>query len=127
MVSVANPNTMSIHRPRGLQIRLKQIPSLDVFFTIPAGFGIDEVFWAEVAGNTITGGLDLGTTDGGADVLAAFAVVGNSMGMVGQGATNPILKSVFSLSVPQLIYVHAHTGWNNAVLNLYFGFMKLNP
>ena len=127
MVSVVNPNTMNIHRPRALQIRLKQIPSMDVFFTVPPGFGIDEVAWVETAGNTVNGGLDIGTTDGGNDVVAAFPIAGGSMGLFGQGTTNQILKCVFSLSVPQILYVHAHTGWNNAVLNLYFGFMKLNP
>lgn len=125
MVAVAGQNIHNIHRPRFFMLRVLGI-NVDSFFTMPGGFGITELFWWESGGAAVTGGIVLGTTDAGTDVLGATAIGANSMGIIQAPA---LLKSVFSVSPPtnQLLYVHAVTNWSTALLNLYFNCVKLNP
>lgn len=46
----------------------------DTSFTLPAGYMITAITTEETAGNAVGGGIDVGTTNGGAEVVAAHAV-----------------------------------------------------
>jgi len=89
---------------------------------IPAGYMIESIVLKSNNANAITGGLNIGTTDGGAEVLAAQAVAGNSIFKV---APADLLKSVFSTTVDQVLYIQAETEWNSASLTYYVNLIAL--
>lgn len=79
--------------------------------SIPANSYIDEIFIQNTTANAITGGLDIGTTLAGADVVSAIAVAGSALFMVPAAS---ILKRVFSTTDPTTLYFGAHSSWNSA-------------
>jgi len=50
----------------------------DSSFSLPKGYQIKSIIVKETAGNALTGGLDCGTTDGGAEVVSGMAVGANA-------------------------------------------------
>lgn len=91
--------------------------------TIPAGYSILQIIFENTTGNPIIGGLKIGTTDGGTDVVAAYAVGANSLNRV---ADVSILKAGFSKTVDTALYIQAVTLWNSASINLHFVLRKFN-
>lgn len=83
--------------------------------SIGAGWTIDAIFFNETSNHAITGGMKIGTTDGGVDVVAAQAVAGNALSHV--TAAN-ILKRVFSRTAAQTVWIDAVTAWNTAVVDV---------
>lgn len=84
--------------------------------TLPANAKIDSIVVQEIAGNALTGGLDVGVA-GASDqtIVAAFAVGANAVTAVPQAS---ILKMVFPTSgvtgpAAQQIFFNAHTSWNS--------------
>jgi len=90
----------------------------DATTTIPAGYQIQDTIVENTTANAMTGGLKIGTTNGGTDVLLALAVGGNSLQSV------ELLKTVFSSSAPQTLYIQDVLGWNSANLNITFVIKK---
>lgn len=84
---------------------------------IPAGFMILDLVIKSTNANAVTGGLKIGTTNGGTDVVLAVNVAGNSYQVVTDAA---MLKRVFSDSVDTTLYVQAVTLWNSASLDIKF-------
>jgi len=87
---------------------------------IPAGRQIASIAVINRTANAVTGGINVGTTSGGADVASAFAVGANATVVI-QGAT--LLKSIFSVSAAgdaQILWVNAVTSWNSATTDLVF-------
>lgn len=86
-------------------------------FTIdlPANCYITDIFIEETAGNAVTGGVKIGTTNGGTDVVSAFAVGANSIAMIPSAS---ILKKVFSRSAVQTLYFGAVSSFNSANLTV---------
>lgn len=93
-------------------------------FVIPAGWGISRLIIANVTANAVTGGIRIGTTDGGADVAVAIAVGANAIIFVDDAA---ILKHYFSDSAGQTLYAQAVVSWNSAALRFFFVLIKLYP
>lgn len=91
-------------------------------FVLPANTRIDAISMIGTNANAVTGGIKIGTTAGGTDIVAAQAVGGNSIVSV---ADADILKRIFSTSATQTIYFDAVTAWNSANVNLYFKFSEL--
>lgn len=94
--------------------RLRAVTA-DATVSVPAGWAIEAIHYAETAGNAVTGGVKIGTTGGAADVVAAQAVGASSLGSVVAG---DILKRIFSRSAAQTLHVQAVTAWNGASLEL---------
>ena len=72
--------------------------------------------------NAVTGGVNVGTTALGADVVSAFAVGANATVAI-QGAT--LLKTQFgTLTAPaaQQLYISAATAWNSANVHVFVEF-----
>ena len=90
--------------------------------SIPAGWAIEAIHYAETAGNGVTGGVKIGTTSGAADVVAAQAVGAGSLGTVAAG---DILKHVFSRVSAQTLHVQAVTAWNGASVELSLALRKV--
>lgn len=90
--------------------------------SIPANCYIDSIFIENTTANAVTGGVRIGTTDGGTDVVIALAVGANAI-LVIPAAT--LLKQVFSTSAPQTLYIQTVTLWNSASLtiNIIYGKM----
>ncbi len=80
--------------------------------SIPAGAIVTRVSIRNKTTNVVTGGIKVGTTLGGVDVLAA--------GAIGASA----LVSYIALAVPadpaaaKTIYIDAVTGWNSAIVDI---------
>lgn len=110
-------------RPKSEQVRLRGLVD-DSSFSLPAGKAITAIFIRNNNANAITGGINIGTTDGGADVVSAAAVAANALVRL-QPAT--VLKSVFSMSVPTIIYLTDVTAWNGANIDVWFVMEKLVP
>lgn len=79
--------------------------------TLPANAYICDIFVESSNANALTGGLDVGTTLSGSDVISALTVSGNTVQMVPQA---DILLRVFSTSASQVLYFGAHTDFNSA-------------
>jgi hypothetical protein len=84
-------------------------------FVVPAGWAIDDIFIINTTANAVTGGIRIGTTDGGVDVVVAFAVAGSLVGHIPEAS---MLKRFFSSSVDTTLYLQTVTLWNSASLNL---------
>lgn len=80
---------------------------------VPAGYRIRGITVEETAGNAITGGLKIGTSAGGAQVVNAQAVGANALVDCALGAR------LFSLTTAQTLYVEDVTAWNSASIDLY--------
>jgi len=78
---------------------------------LPPGTYIQHIIAQETAGNAVTGGVKVGTTSGGADVVAALTVNASSLAFVADSA---LLKRVFSATAAQPIFVTPATAGNNA-------------
>lgn len=86
-------------------------------FTIPANMTILQIVVENTTVNAVTGGIKIGTTDGGTEVVAALLVGANELTTI-LDAT--ILKRAFSLSTDTTLYINTVTLWNSANLNFYF-------
>jgi hypothetical protein len=89
--------------------------------TVPAGYAIREIFIMETAGATITGGLNVGTTAGGTDLLNGVAV-----GPTTNAIFTPAVRWLDTL-LSVIVYIQAATAWNGAQINIAFSLDKANP
>jgi hypothetical protein len=96
--------------------RLRAVTA-NTMISIPAGWAIARIFYAETAGNAVTGGIRIGTTSGATDVVAAQAIGGNSLDTIGDAS---ILKKVFSRAAAQTLFIQAVSNWNGASVELSF-------
>lgn len=83
--------------------------------TIPAGHYIQHIFIENTTANAITGGVKIGTTAGGIDILVALAVGASAITFVTDAL---LLKRWFSTSADQTIYIEDVTAWNSASLTV---------
>jgi hypothetical protein len=90
--------------------------------SIPAGWAIGEIHFANTTGNAVTGGIRIGTSAGGTDVVAAQAVAGNAIDTLADAS---ILKKVFSRTAAQTLHIQAVTAWNGASVELAFVMRKV--
>lgn len=90
-------------------------------FTVPAGMTIESIVYENTTANAVTGGVRIGTTNGGAEVVVAQAIGANA---VGQITDANILLRFFSSTAQQILYIQAVTAWNSASVKFY---IKLKP
>lgn len=90
--------------------------------SIPAGYYIQDIIIENTTANIITGGLKVGTTSGGIDVIVALAVGANALVVIPDVT---ILQRIFSMSSNTTLYIQAVTLWNSASLNVYFVLRKV--
>lgn len=90
--------------------------------SIPGGFRVMGIAYANTTANAVTGGIKIGTTSGGTDVVAAQAVGANAIGTV---ADADILKRLFSRTAAQTLYIQAVTAWNSASVELSLDLKKV--
>lgn len=85
--------------------------------SIPPGYMIVGLSVRNTTANAVTGGVRIGTTDGGVDVVVALAVAGSAILGVPDAT---ILKKYFSASAATTLFIQTVTLWNSASLNLSF-------
>ena len=84
--------------------------------TVPAGYRVSDICFTETAGHAVTGGINIGTTSGGTDVVSGFAVGAFSFNCVGSS----LLKHTFSQLAATPLYIQAASAWNSASVNVVF-------
>jgi len=96
--------------------------SADSTIVIPSNMAIAAICLRNTTGNAVTGGIKIGTTNGGTEVLSATAIGGNFIDVV---ETN-LAKRWFSTTADTTLYIQAVTGWNSAVLEFTICLICLN-
>lgn len=82
---------------------------------IPGGYAIRDIFMRNTTANAITGGVRIGTTDGGVDVVVALTIGASAFVSVAPAA---LLLRQFSPTVAQTLFVQAVIAWNSASLDI---------
>ena len=90
--------------------------------SIPAGCLIQDIVVQNTTANAVTGGIKVGTTNGGVDVVVALAVGANALYAIPEAT---LLKRIFSMSSDTTLYIQTVTLWNSASLNIYFVLRKV--
>lgn len=78
---------------------------------LPASTYIHQIIVRNTTANAVTGGIKIGTTAGGTDVVAALTCGANCLTPVADAA---LLKRVFSVTATQTLSIDAVTAWNSA-------------
>lgn len=91
-------------------------------FIVPKGCMIKNVVIENTNANSVTGGIKVGTTDGGVDVMISLAVEANSLQMIPLATW---LLNIFSMTSDTTLYINSIVSWNGAVVNVYFVLQRL--
>jgi hypothetical protein len=86
----------------------------DTSFTLPKGYRVSAVTTKETAGNSLGGGMDIGTTDGGAEVVAAHAVSASTTAIATIVAAGSIGGTHTTADDTLYITDADGTGWDSA-------------
>ncbi len=90
--------------------------------SIPAGYGIASWSLINTTANAVTGGIKIGTTSGGVEVLTSLAV--GASAVIGN---TTLLKYVFSLASDTTLYLQPLTAWNSAIVHFSFICYRIIP
>jgi len=83
--------------------------------SIPAGAYIQQIIWNNTTANAVTGGMSVGTTANGTDVVAAQALAANALVFTTDAL---LLKRVFSLTAATPLHFAPVTSSNTANLTI---------
>ena len=97
--------------------------TIDDTFTIPLAHSIESIIFENTTANIVTGGLNIGTTALGNDVVSAISLGANEIKEV---KDSELLKRVFSSTVLQTLHISDVTAWNSASVNMYIKLKSLN-
>jgi hypothetical protein len=78
---------------------------------IPYSWGIDSISFRNTTANAVTGGIRIGTTNGGNEVVTAQAVGANELVQI---LPQDIKKYFFAHNATTTLYIQAVTAWNSA-------------
>lgn len=87
--------------------RLRATFTADGEFALPAYHAIRRIWIDNKTANAVTGGVDIGTTNGGQEVLAALAVGANAT-----VESAPVISDYQAAA--DVLYVTAATAWNSS-------------
>jgi hypothetical protein len=96
-------------------VRLTAVTN-DTTFVVPAGYMIEAIAIRNTTANAVTGGIKIGTTSGGTDVVAAQAVGANALVVITDAS---ILLRYFSATLNTTLYLQDVTAWNSASLEVW--------
>lgn len=91
----------------------------DGTLVIPANAAVTKIHVRNKTANAVTGGVKVGTTAGGTDVLAAGAVAASAV-----TSFTPLIPAVNTAGT-RTLYIAAVTAWNSAVLDVAVEFDEL--
>jgi hypothetical protein len=102
----------------------------DFTFTtgLPAGDYRIGIFFTETAGNSLGGGIDVGTTNGGGEIGAALTCAASTAYDYSAGSALAVANGIFTLTENDSIYVTDAdgTGWDSAVINFWMKFERVS-
>ncbi len=84
---------------------------------VPANAVIRAIYVRNTTANAVTGGINVGTAAGGAQVASAIAVAGNALVVI-DGASLVATGKYLSGTLNTVLYISAVTAWNNAALDI---------
>lgn len=102
--------------------RIKQTFTSNGTITVPSNMAIAAICIENTTANAVTGGIKIGTTNGGTEVLGATAIGGNFIDVV----ETTLAKRWYSSSADTTLYIQAVTAWNSASLTITFCFINLS-
>jgi hypothetical protein len=79
---------------------------------IPQGAVVRKIFIRNKTANAVTGGIKIGTTVGGVDVVTAQALAANAVVSV-----TPLIDAINTAAV-RTLYIDAVTAWNSASVDV---------
>lgn len=85
--------------------------------SVPANAVIRAIYIRNTTANAVTGGINIGTAAGGAQVASAIAVAGNALVVI-DGASLVSTGKYLSATLNTVIYISAVTAWNSAALDI---------
>lgn len=86
----------------------------DFTYSVPAGWQIDAIYIKNNTANAVTGGIKIGTSSGGTQVVTAQAVGANANLRI-----NALTINWFSATSAQTLYIQDVTAWNSANLDFH--------
>ena len=86
--------------------------------TVPAGFVIQTVYIRNTTANAVTGGIRIGTTDGGTEIVSSIPVGASEFVFYHDGG-------LISTTADSTIYIQAVTAWNSSSLDVRVQMEKL--
>jgi hypothetical protein len=99
--------------PASPKVRTLQVTAANanVTLAIPAGYTVLRVTMRNTTANAVTGGIRVGTSDGGAQVITAQALGASiTLGV----ADSDLLLRYHSKTSPTTWFIQAVTSWNSA-------------
>lgn len=87
----------------------------DVTAVIPPGYVIDDIFIYNSTALAVTGGIKIGTTNGGTEIATSLPIAALSLARVMISSLNN--TGPFSTTVSQTIYILTNGSWNGAVVD----------
>ncbi|KRR22153.1 hypothetical protein [Bradyrhizobium retamae] len=86
---------------------------------IPQGAVVERIYIRNNTANAVTGGIKIGTTLGGTDVLAAGAVAASAL-----VAYSPLIGGA-NTAADRTLYIDAVTAWNSASVDVAVSYTDL--
>jgi len=86
---------------------------------VPAGYEITSIIIEETSGNAVTGDVDIGTTNGGTEIVSSEAVGSNAL------VSATLIDTIYSLVSHQAVYITS-TNWGSATVSVYISLQKKN-
>lgn len=93
----------------------------DFTLTVPAGYAIGTIYVLNKTANAITGGLKVGTTAGGTEVVTALTVGASAFTSVA-----PTIN-IFSATSTQTLFIRDVTAWNSASIDMVIPILRAIP
>jgi hypothetical protein len=88
-------------------------------FVLPAGTIIRDIIWQEVSNVTPTGGIRMGTTSGGSQVVAGFALAASSLVSTPEvSMLERVFPTTTSILTPTTLYVTPVTSWAGSAVDV---------
>lgn len=99
-----------------------QLVGANAQLNLPTYSEITRIYLCNRTTNAVTGGIRIGTSPGGTQVVTAQAVAGTAdLPISVAPSVNAILATV------QILYVEAVTAWNNALVDVVVEYRRLYP
>lgn len=119
--SIDSPDTLILYDGSPQLRLLDQTANLTV--DIPPNCVIERIAIANTTANAVTGGMKIGTTSGGTEVVAAQAVGADALLEIDEDSI--LLKGPFSRTANTTLWVRPVTAWNSASLDITFVLRKV--
>ena len=101
---------------RGKRV-IQKVAAVNQALSIPANCLVTDIYFRNRTANAVTGGIKIGSTAGGTDIVAAQAVAAS--------AASIARVSFHTGSAAKVMYIDAVTSWNGAVVDIYFEYVEI--